>query len=205
MNSASCSCHPERSMLTITKLDEPSCTQIATSSEGTLMSRKSIWSVTALLFALMMVSQTVAQAPAQKAQQQGAAAAKPAGNLPGEFTLVSKADIAKVQKAIDDGLANDEPVRTVNISNRYNLGVYTLNSQPPGAKPGGPVMGFYHNDIAEVYIIASGSGTWRVGGELEDPKNDDLTSRGVKEIRGPGVVGILKGYTDQKITTGDVL
>ena len=122
------------------------------------------------------------------------AQAKPPGSLPGVFTFVSKADVEKVQTAIANGTPNDAPVRMVNMSNRFNLGVYTLNSPPskPPA-PGAPVMGFYHNDIAEVYLITSGNGFWRVGGELEDPKADDVNSHGVKDVRGPGVVGVLKG------------
>ena len=87
------------------------------------------------------------------------------GNLPGAFTFIPKADVEKVQKAIENGLPNDSPVRMVDISGRFDLGVYTLNSRPSKPpEPGSPVMGWYHNDIAEVYIIATGSGTWRVGG-----------------------------------------
>jgi mannose-6-phosphate isomerase-like protein (cupin superfamily) len=132
--------------------------------------------------------------------------AKPPGSLPGVFTFVPKTDVEKVQQAIANGFPNDAPVRMVDVANRFHLGVYTLNSAPTKpVAPGTPVMGFYHNDIAEVYLIASGNGTWRVGGELENPRADDNNSRGVKEVRGPGVVGVLKGYTNQKITAGDIL
>jgi mannose-6-phosphate isomerase-like protein (cupin superfamily) len=160
------------------------------------MSNKAGWSITLLLVASCFPSHVFAQAPAGKLP----------GNLPGVFTFIPKADVEKVQRSIENGLPNDAPVRMVNISDRFDLGVYTLNSRPsqPPA-PGTPVMGFYHNDIGEVYIVASGSGTWRVGGELENPKVDDPNGRSVKEVRGPGVVGMLKGYTDQKITAGDVL
>jgi len=153
-------------------------------------------SVLTLLAVLLIGSGVFAQAPK-----------KLTGNLPGTFTFVPKADVEQVQKNIENGATNnDSPVRTVNISNRYNLGVYTLNSKPTGpAKAGAPVNGFYHTDIAEVYYIVSGNGTWRVGGELENPQVDDPTGRSVKEVRGPGVVGTLKGYTTQKIATGDVL
>src|SRR6266446_5663601 len=109
------------------------------------------------------------------------------GNLPGNFTFIPKADIEKVQKAIESGVPNDEPVRVVDVGGKYNLGVYTLNSAPSKpAQPGAPVMGFYHRDIAEVYIILSGTGTWRVGGELENPAEDDPNGRAVKQVRGPG-------------------
>ena len=133
--------------------------------------------------------------------------ARPPGSLTSDFTFIPKTDVENVQQAIENkGLPNDAPVRMVSISNRFNLGVYTLNSsptQPP--PPGAQVNGFYHTDIAEVYIVTSGNGFWRVGGQLENPKADDAESRGVKEIRGPSVVGVLKGYTNQKITPGDVL
>ena len=170
------------------------------------MCQRSVGSVVTLLVASWIANPVSAQAPGRQARGQTAPAAKLPGNLPGVFTFIPKADVEKVQKAIENGLPNDAPVRVVNVANRFNLGVYTLNSSPskPPA-PGTPVMGFYHNDIAEVYIIVSGAGTWRVGGELENPTPDDLNSRGVKEVRGPGVVGVLKGYTNQKIAAGDVL
>src|SRR5579864_7912192 len=155
----------------------------------TLMFKRAVWSAVALLVASLIASQVLAQAPG----------AKLPGNLPGVFTFIPKADVEKVQTAIENGRPNDAPVRMVNVSNRFNLGVYTLNSRPTKPpEPGAPVMGFYHNDIAEIYIIVSGAGIWRVGGELENPKADDLSGRSVKEVRGPGVVGVLKGYTNQK-------
>jgi hypothetical protein len=67
---------------------------------------------------------------------------KPPGNLTGNFTFIPKADVERVQQAIETGRPNDAPVRMVNFSNRFNLGVYTLNSPPSQAPaPGTPVMG----------------------------------------------------------------
>jgi mannose-6-phosphate isomerase-like protein (cupin superfamily) len=124
----------------------------------------------------------------------------------GSFTFISRADIDRVQDAIENGLPNDAPVRTVTIANKFNLGVYTLNSRPgPPTAPGTPVTGWYHKDIAELYYVVSGAGTWRVGGELQNPAEDDPNGRADREIRGPSVGGTLKGYTDQKIAAGDVL
>ena len=163
------------------------------------MSGKPVWQGIAPLFVLSIA--IFAQAPAQKAP-----APKPPGSLPGTFTYIPKADVEKVQNAIRNGLPNDAPVRMVNAG-KYNLGVYTLNYSEPG-KPrpaGAPVNGWYHRDIAELYYFASGAGTWRVGGELENPAEDDPNGRSVKEVRGPGVVGVLKGYTDQKFSAGDIL
>src|ERR1035438_558812 len=129
--------------------------------EETPMSKKSIL----ILFALSIASYIFAQAPAQKTP-----AGKPAGNLPGTFTYIPKADVEKVQNAILNGRPNDSPVRMVDVGGNYNLGVYTLNySEASKPRPAGaPVNGWYHRDIAEVYYFASGAGTWRVGGELEN-------------------------------------
>jgi len=147
-----------------------------------------------------------AQTPGRAGGRRAAPAGTPPGNLTDAFTFIPKADVERVEEAIENGLPNDSPVRMVNISGRFNLGVYTLNSPPSQpVPPGSPVSGFYHNDIAEVYIVANGAGTWRVGGELENPKVDDAGGRSVKQVRGPGVVGVLKGYTNQRITSGDVL
>ncbi|HJT88871.1 MAG TPA: hypothetical protein VJ732_13470 [Bryobacteraceae bacterium] len=160
------------------------------------MSRNVVSMAVAFLVAPLIFAQNPPQAGAGKLP----------GNLTGAFTFIPGSAVEKVQEAIAGGRPNDSPVRMVDIANRFRLGVYTLNSppsQPPA--PGAPVMGFYHNDIAEVYIVASGAGTWRVGGELQNPKVDDVSGRSVKEVRGPGVVGVLKGYTDQKIFAGDVL
>jgi len=156
----------------------------------------------ALLFVLSMGICIFAQAPAQKTT-----AGKPPGSLPGTFTFIPKGDVEKVQKAILNGTPNDSPVRMVNMGSKFDLGVYTLNyAEPSKPRPAGaPVNGWYHNDIAELYYFATGAGSWRVGGELENPKDDDNNGRSVKEVRGPGVVGVLKGYTDQKFKAGDVL
>jgi len=155
-----------------------------------------------ILFALSIASYIFAQVPAQKTP-----AGKPAGNLPGTFTYIPKADVEKVQNAILNRRPNDSPVRMVDVGGKYNLGVYTLNySEASKPRPAGaPVNGWYHRDIAEVYYFASGAGTWRVGGELENPTEDDINGRSVKEVRGPGVIGVLKGYTDQKFAAGDIL
>jgi mannose-6-phosphate isomerase-like protein (cupin superfamily) len=163
--------------------------------EEAFMFHRAVWGVVILLAASLVASYVCAQD-----------SGKLPGNLPGAFTFIPKTDVEKVQKAIENGLPNDSPVRMVDISGRFDLGVYTLNSRPSKPPdPGSPVMGWYHNDIAEVYIIVSGAGTWRVGGEIENPKADDLNGRSVKEVRGPGVIGVLKGFTDQKIAAGDVL
>jgi mannose-6-phosphate isomerase-like protein (cupin superfamily) len=165
---------------------------IALAQEETPMFQKLFWGSATLLFALLLVRQTVAQLP---------------GSLPGTFAYIPRADVAKVQAAIQNGLPNDSPVRMVDVGGKYNIGIYTLNySEPSKPRPAdAPVNGWYHRDIAEVYYFASGAGTWRVGGELENAAEDDPSGRSVREVRGPGVIGILKGYTDQKFSAGDII
>jgi mannose-6-phosphate isomerase-like protein (cupin superfamily) len=161
------------------------------------MRNAAMWGVLALLFTLLLTSQPSVQARAQ--------AQKTAGSLPGTFTFIPKADIEKVQQGIQNKtIQNDAPVRMVDAG-KFNLGVYTLNTEPTQPRAAGaPVTGFYHRDIAEVYILATGSGSWRVGGEVENP-TEEPDDRSRREVRGPSVTGTLKGFTNQKLTAGDVL
>ena len=157
------------------------------------MRNTAMWCVMALFAALSVTSQASIRVQ------------KPAGSLPGIFTFVPASDIEKVQQAIlKMERPNDAPVRMVDAG-KFNLGVYTLYMRPtPPRAAGAPATGFYHRDIAEVYILVSGSGSWRVGGEVENP-SEEPDDRSRREVRGPSVTGTLKGYTNQKLTTGDVL
>src|SRR5881397_602244 len=159
------------------------------------MRKAAMWCVPAMLFALLLMSRV----------QAGGQAGKPAGSLPGTFTFIPKASIEKVQQGIQDkALNNDSPVRMVDAG-KFNLGVYTLNTEPTPPRPAGqPATGFYHRDIAEVYLLVSGAGSWRVGGEIENP-TEEPDDRSRREVRGPSVTGTLKGFTNQKLSAGDVL
>ncbi|HYR85151.1 MAG TPA: hypothetical protein VE422_13795 [Terriglobia bacterium] len=152
------------------------------------MSKRAIWCVVALSVAGLV-------------QAQGQ---RPAGSLPGTFTHIPKADVERVQQQIFRmEIPNDAPVRMVDAG-RYNLGAYTLFMQPTTRPAGAPANGFYHRDIAEVYLLVSGSGSWRVGGEIENPV-EEPDDRSRREVRGPSVTGTLKGFTDQKLNAGDIL
>lgn len=148
------------------------------------MRNTAMWCAVALLLAVSMTSQ---------AQQSGT------------FTYIPKADIEKVQQAIlKMEVPNDAPIRMVDAG-KFNLGAYTLFTQPsPPRTAGAQFNGFYHRDIAEVYILVSGSGSWRVGGEIENPM-EEPDDRSRREVRGPSVTGRLKGYINQKLNAGDVL
>ena len=89
-----------------------------------------MWCVAALLFALLLTSRTSVQARGQ--------AAKPTGSLPGTFTFIPKVSIEKVQQAIENkAVPNDAPVRMVDAG-KFNLGVYTLNTEPTPPRPASP-------------------------------------------------------------------
>jgi len=62
-----------------------------------------------------------------------------------------------------------------------------------------------HNDISELYYVIRGSGTFLIGGDLENPTKDDPNSESVKTVRGPSVSGKIKGYTAQKYVAGDIM
>ena len=83
------------------------------------MTNRAVWSIATLLAGSSIAGYVFAQG-----------SGKLPGNLPGVFTFIPKADVEKVQKAIENGTPNDSPVRMVDISGRFDLGVYTLNSRP---------------------------------------------------------------------------
>src|SRR2546426_68649 len=85
----------------------------------------------------------------------------------------------------------DHPARVVDIAKSYNLGAYLLHfeTRPTTA---GPLNGWAHN-ISELYYVIRGAGTFLIGGELENPKQDDPNGQSVKEVRGPSTSGQIKG------------
>ena len=84
-----------------------------------------------------------------------------------------------------------------------NLGAYLLHFDPRPANTN--LGGWAHNDITELYYVIRGTGTFLIGGELENPTKDDPASESVKTVRGPSVSGKIKGYTAQKYVAGDIM
>ncbi len=151
------------------------------------MLKKMILGVLALVFALSMTVGSSAQAG------QGQNAAKSA------HTYIPHAVIEALTKT--DG---DHPARVVDIAKSYNLGAYLLHLSARKANPDA-LNGWTHHDISELYYVIRGAGTFLIGGELENPKQDDPTSESVKTVRGPSQTGRIKGYTTQKYVAGDVI
>jgi len=102
------------------------------------------------------------------------------------------------------GPTGDRPVRTVDLPGFHSrVGVYVLHGTK--ASENVPASGWYHNNIAEVYTFLRGTGTFVIGGELQNPTQDDPNSVSTKLVRGPSVSGVFRGATEQKLEPGDWL
>jgi len=146
------------------------------------MQRRIVSGILALAFALSMTVLSSAQAQ-KKAQG---------------FTFIPHADLEAQMKT-----NGDHPVRVVDIANKYNLGAYLLHFDP--RPPNTMLNGWLHNDISELYYVLRGSGTFLIGGELENPTKDDANGESVQTVRGPSMSGKIKGYSAQKYVPGDIM
>src|SRR6266581_9455349 len=138
------------------------------------MQRRLISGALALVFALSM--SVLSSAQAQKKQT---------------FTFIPHADLEALMKT-----NGDHPARVIDIAKSYNLGAYLLHFETRPTTTG-PLNGWAHNDISELYYVIRGAGTFLIGGELENPTQDDPNGQSVKEVRGPSMSGQIKGYTTQ--------
>jgi mannose-6-phosphate isomerase-like protein (cupin superfamily) len=149
------------------------------------MRTKRIACVLALVFALSIAIPLAAQNP----------------------TTTNSAPHTFIPRAVFDALAKtdgDHPARVVDIAKSYNLGAYMLRLSP--RKPTTTTMnGWAHHDISELYYVIKGSGTFLIGGQLLNPKQDDPNTESVKTVRGPSMTGEIKDYKVQKYQAGDVI
>jgi len=110
-----------------------------------------------------------------------------------------------IPRAVFEALAKtdgDHPARVIDIAKSYNLGAYMLHLSPRKAAI---QNGWAHHDISELYYVIRGSGTFLIGGQIVNPKQDDPNTESVKTVRGPSMTGELKGYTIQKYVAGDII
>jgi hypothetical protein len=149
------------------------------------MHKRAIVSATALVFALAI--SVLSSAQAQRSAKSPA------------FTFIPHTDLEALMKT-----NGDHPARVVDIAKSYNLGAYILHYETRPTITG-PLNGWAHNDISELYYVVRGAGTFLIGGELENPTKDDPNSQSVKEVRGPSMSGRIKGYTAQKYVAGDIM
>jgi len=147
------------------------------------MRKRVISCAIAFVCAVSMSILSSAQAPARKSSA---------------FTFIPHSDLEALMKT-----NGDHPARVVDIANKYNLGAYLLHfeTRPPNTM----LNGWLHNDISELYYVIRGSGTFLIGGELENPTKDDPNGESVQTVRGPSVSGKIKGYTPQKYVPGDIM
>ena len=59
--------------------------------------------------------------------------------------------------------------------------------------------------IAEIYYFLHGTGTFAIGGTLENPQEDAADAWSTKMVRGPSVSGTFKGQTEVKFALGDMI
>jgi len=144
---------------------------------------------------VLIVAITLSSAEAQNKGQLQADKSKAAG---GKLTFIPHADLEALMRT-----NGDHPARVVDIAKSYNLGAYLLHFDPRPANTN--LGGWAHNDITELYYVIRGTGTFLIGGELENPTKDDPASESVKTVRGPSVSGKIKGYTAQKYVAGDIM
>jgi mannose-6-phosphate isomerase-like protein (cupin superfamily) len=124
-----------------------------------------------------------------------------ADTKPNAATYVPAADVdATLKKALPSAVS-DQPIRMVDAGG-YNVGVAVV-SRPRTSKQGAPV---YHEKVAEIYHVISGSGTLVTGGTLENPKPRPVDATEVSQINGPSVTGTaVHGGETRQIKAGDVV
>ncbi len=116
-------------------------------------------------------------------------------------TYVAAADVEATLKKAPPAAVSDQPIRMVDAG-AYNVGVAVV-SRPKASKQGAPV---YHEKVAEIYHVISGSGTLVTGGTLENPKPRPMDATEVSQINGPSVNGTaVHGGETRQIKAGDVV
>ena len=91
--------------------------------------------------------------------------------------------------------------RTAGRPAHDNLAVGVVYRGPTTDKPGDPTTGTYHDQVAEIYIVLSGSGILTTGGSKDKkPRPEYLLPTG------PGGSGTVSpGAYSRKVQTGDIV
>jgi mannose-6-phosphate isomerase-like protein (cupin superfamily) len=104
------------------------------------------------------------------------------------------------------GPSTDRAVRTIDLPNmNYRLGVYVLRTAKMPRTPEPAGAGWYHTKIAEMYYFLNGTGSFAIGGTLENPQEDAADAYSTRVVRGPSVSGTFKGHTEVKVAPGDMI
>ena len=126
------------------------------------------------VFAMLMIL----MAPSVSAQESGVA------------TDVTSAEIQKFINALPRDAVSDRPIRTVEVTGDYRVGVYGVFR--PQEFPGGANL--HPVNTTEIYYMVEGVATLVTGGTMTDPSDNDLTA-------GRGI----EGGVSRRVTKGDVI
>src|SRR6266852_6413456 len=155
--------------------------------EGRVLMRKVMFTVIALLFALLLASPARAQHTPR-----------------GTAVDVSKAEIEATVQKTASAPVSDQQIRVVSINGEYNVGVGVVHR----AKTEGRDIGFgiEHSQITEIYHVISGTGTFVTGGTIENMKETPADSPVVTTLNGPSSGGgKVIGGQSRNIGPGDVV
>ena len=113
---------------------------------------------------------------------------------------ITNADIEATLNSPDGGI--DRQIRVVDIG-KYNLAVGVVHRGP--TEDSDSVTGIIHSQVAETYVIRSGSGTLVTGGTLTDSREIPADSPVVRILNGPTAFGTNQGGHRRKVEPGDVI
>ena len=113
---------------------------------------------------------------------------------------VTNADVrATLKGAPADGVM-DQQIRVVDIG-KYNVAIGVLHRAAKAKQ-----TAIEHSQVAEVYHIIEGSGTFVTGGDMVDPTPSPADGNTVKLLVGPSTNGsAIRGGQSRKIGPGDVI
>ncbi len=110
-----------------------------------------------------------------------------------QATDVTSADIQKFINALPRDAVSDRPIRVVEVTGDYRVGVYGV------FRPQSPLGGanLHQVNTTEIYYVVEGVGTLVTGGELIDPAQAPNST----SVRGSGI----RGGVSRRVTQGDVV
>ena len=113
---------------------------------------------------------------------------------------ITNADIEATLNSPDGGI--DRQIRVVDMG-KYNIAVGIIHRGP--SEGSGAVTGITHSQVAETYVIRSGSGTLVTGGALTNAREVPADSPVVTILNGPTVFGTNQGGRRRTVEPGDVI
>lgn len=114
-------------------------------------------------------------------------------------THLSRAEVDAVLRALPPGSGTEQMLRMVDVG-KLNVGLTIMRREP---KKQGAIE---HDNLTEVYVILSGSGTLVTGRNEESPKAFEPDSNLVTNLTGPSKSGpsIIDGHAE-KFVAGDAI